>query len=421
MHYTSIRPGKSALLLILMLAITFNVFSQKKARKAVFIIADGIPADVIEKVPTPALDKITAAGSYMRAYVGGEVNGYSQTPTISSVSYNSLITGTWVNKHNVWDNDIAAPNYNYWTIFRMFKSIKPKGTTGIFSSWTDNRTKLIGEGMAQTGNIKMDFVYDGYELDTARFPHDKSRDFMLRIDETVIDSAASCIRKNAPDLSWIYLEYTDDMGHMYGDSPQFYNGVKKLDAQLGRIWDAIQYRQKQFGEEWMIVITTDHGRDEKTGKDHGGHTPRQRSTWIATNVKGLNTYATHYKPGITDILPTIARFMHFEIPAEQKRELDGVPLIGKVSLSNLNANLIQNNLDISWQAHGSGTAKVYVTTTNNFKTGGKDEYKLLAQVPLTNERVLIDVSKMPSEFYKVVIEAPENVVNRWAGEVRGER
>ena len=171
----------------------------------------------------------------------------------------------------------------------------------------------------------------------------------------------------------------------------------------------------------MIVITTDHGRDEKTGKDHGGHTPRQRSTWIATNVKGLNTYATHYKPGITDILPTIARFMHFEIPAEQKRELDGVPLIGKVSLSNLNANLIQNNLDISWQAYGSGTAKVYVTTTNNFKTGGKDEYKLLAQVPLTNERVLIDVSKMPSEFYKVVIEAPENVVNRWAGEVRGER
>ncbi len=29
----------------------------------------------------------------------------------------------------------------------------------------------------------------------------------------VADTAAAVIKRVAPDLSWVYLEYTDDMGH----------------------------------------------------------------------------------------------------------------------------------------------------------------------------------------------------------------
>src|SRR5688500_5289719 len=94
----------------------FSIAASAQKKKAVFVIVDGIPADLIEKLPTPALDSIAGNKGYKRAIVGGERGGYSQTPTISAVGYNSVLTGTWVNKHNVWGNygeDIAAPNYNY--------------------------------------------------------------------------------------------------------------------------------------------------------------------------------------------------------------------------------------------------------------------------------------------------------------------
>ena len=170
-----------------------------QGRKVVFVIVDGIAADVIEKQPTPFLDAIAKAGGYTRAHVGGEKGGYSQTPTISAVGYNSLLTGTWVNKHNVWDNDIKAPNYNYWTLFRFLKEQFPQKKTAVFSSWEDNRTKLVGENLPATGTIKLTHHFDGLELDTIHYPHDRKRDFMHRIDEAVVANAVDLIRKEAPD------------------------------------------------------------------------------------------------------------------------------------------------------------------------------------------------------------------------------
>src|SRR5689334_3364015 len=146
-------------LAFLLLLVGVNAWAQ---RKAVFIIVDGIPADVIEKLKPPVLQEIAGAEGYTRAYVGGLKDGYSESPTISAVGYNHVLTGTWTNKHNVWDNDIREPNYNYWNIFRLAREANPGLTTAVFSTWLDNRTKLVGDGLPNAGNIKIDYAFDGY-------------------------------------------------------------------------------------------------------------------------------------------------------------------------------------------------------------------------------------------------------------------
>ncbi|WP_316845587.1 alkaline phosphatase family protein [Pedobacter psychrodurus] len=395
-------------------SLSIPALAQNRPRKVIYVIADGIPADVIERLELPNFKKIISAGSYSRMHVGGDKGTYNETPTISAVGYNSLLTGTWVNKHNVPDNDIKAPNYNYQHIFRLFKNQYPEKKTAIFSSWTDNRTKLLGDGLSETGNFMPDFVADGFELDTARFKHDKNSAYMHLIDEEVVKQAATTVHDKAPDLSWVYLEYTDDMGHRYGDSPEFYKAIEMLDKQMGQIWEAITYRQQKFKEDWLIVITTDHGRDEKTGRGHGGQSDRQRSTWMVSNYKDLNTYAQYFDLGVVDIMPSIARYLNVKLPKNVIQEIDGTPFIGPISISGLKTNYVQNHLDISWKAlQKKGKIKIWLTTTNNFKTGGKDDYHLLAEVDVAQQHYLADLKDYPSAFYKLLLEAPDNTLNKW--------
>ncbi len=295
-------------------------------RKAVFIILDGIPADVIERVATPAIDEIAAAGGYARAHVGGELGGPTETPTISAPGYMSLLTATWANKHNVRGNSNLSPNYNYWNIFRIVESVDPARQTAIFSTWLDNRTVLLGEGRPDAGNLRLDHAADGFERDTLAFPHDPASHYILAIDERVATDAAAYIAAKGPDLSWVYLQHTDDAAHANGDSEASAAAVRQADAQVGRIWAAVKKRQA-MGEEWMIVVTTDHGRDPTTGKGHGGQSARERTTWIATNQSALGPRFTSGALAIVDIAPSILQYLRITIPAAVAREMEGVSFL----------------------------------------------------------------------------------------------
>ncbi|MDN5204935.1 alkaline phosphatase family protein [Fulvivirgaceae bacterium BMA10] len=410
--------NKSVINLLVLSLIIICAFGTVKGqisqpKKCVFIILDGISADALEQVATPTLDDIADIGGYTRAYVGGSPGTYSETPTISAVGYNSLLTATWANKHNVWGNGIKAPNYFYWNIFRLALHHNEEFKTAIFSTWLDNRTKLIGEGLSEAGGINLDYAFDGFELDTINFPHDEQRKFIFNIDEHVSKEASRYIKNEGPDLSWVYLEFTDDIGHKFGDSPQFHDAIRLADKQVKRIWEAIRFREKQFNEDWMIMITTDHGRDKATGKHHGGQSERERLTWIVTNHANLNQRFQD-RPGVVDIMPSMCRHMSIEIPTSIKQEIDGVPFVGKTSIGNLTAKKTDHKIQLNWKPYDiDGEVEIFLTTTNHFKKGKSDNYQKVGTTLVKDGRFTLDVKNNPSDFYKILIKAPHNWLNVW--------
>jgi len=382
-------------------------------KKLVFIILDGIPAQDLERVETPNLDLIVQQGGYARAYTGGKRGEYSQSPTISAVGYNSILTGTWANKHQVWGNGIQSPNYQYWTIFRYLKQARPDAKTAIFSTWQDNRTKLLGENLPQTGYLKLDRAVDGLELDTQRYPHDAKSNYIHQIDQQVAQEAATYLSAQGPDLTWVYLQYTDDMGHKYGRGPAMDAAIQKADAQVGLIWQAIQQRQ-QKGEDWQLWVTTDHGRKEPEGKGHGGQSEAEREIWIATNARDLNPHFFSGKAAHVDLLPSFFRFFNLLVPEYREKELDGYPLTGPLSFTELSLEGSDTTQKLTWKASAAtDLLKVYWSPTDHFAEGGQDEYFFLGEVPSDAKQYTLPPELAKKSFFKVLVVGKHNSANTW--------
>ena len=124
-------------LFIILTALLACAASQAATRKVVYVVMDGIPADYIERVHPATVFDVARHGGYARASTGGEIGGYSQTPTISAVGYMNILTGTWLNKHNVPGNSNLDPNYNYWSLFRIAKQ-QPIERKSVSSAQTAN-------------------------------------------------------------------------------------------------------------------------------------------------------------------------------------------------------------------------------------------------------------------------------------------
>jgi hypothetical protein len=106
--------------------------------------------------------------------------------------------------------------------------------------------------------------------------------------------------------------------------------------------------------------------------------------------------------------------MNINLKKDLARELDGVSLIGDISIYHPIINIFQDKLDIQWKVGDPrGDMKIYLATNNNYQQGGNDEYVLLETCNVSKRKTTIDISKYKSEKYKIILEAPLNTTNRW--------
>jgi hypothetical protein len=185
---------------------------------------------------------------------------------------------------------------------------------------------------------------------------------------------------------------------------------------MGRLWDAIKYREKNFNEDWLLVITTDHGRSPRDGRGHGGQSDRERGTWIVTNYKDVNASFKRTTPGIVSILPSITNYLGVDVPKNTKYELDGVPFVGSVYFSDFKSEEKDGKFYFSWNdlsGNKNQTADILVSYTNNVKVGGTDKYQKIATIKLSENKLELSKKLDKSDFYKFVLETPEQAMNYW--------
>lgn len=117
---------------------------------------------------------------------------------------------------------------------------------------------------------------------------------------------------------------------------------------------------------------------------------------------------------MVDVVPTILRFLHVAVPDDLLFELDGIPLSGKATHVFKSAEIKDNNLLLKWEALANeGMLKIWISTTNNFPGGEKDEYISLADVRISEQHAILDISKYPSDYYKIVLQSDEHATNKW--------
>ncbi|MFE6227862.1 hypothetical protein [Streptomyces sp. NPDC057854] len=64
------------------------------------------------------------------------------------------------------------------------------------------------------------------------------------------------------------------MNSSCGTGQQYRDAIRTADGQVGRIVAAVRARATYAGENWLIMVATDHGHVDEGG--HGGNNPNVR-------------------------------------------------------------------------------------------------------------------------------------------------
>ncbi len=112
--------------------------------------------------------------------------------------------------------------------------------------------------------------------------------------------AVAQLRDGNPDAVFVHLDNIDHAGHSYGAaSQQYLDAIHTADAQLGQIVAALKARPTYSAEDWLIMVTADHGHTDPGG--HGGSTLQERQTFLIANGPTLAAGSVRYDVKMPDV------------------------------------------------------------------------------------------------------------------------
>lgn len=249
--------------------IVLNFLNQSnEVEKKVLIMGyDGFRRDGLNQLQEESqsgIIQVMSEGGLYLSYAGGETNNPQDTST--APGWSSILTGEWSDVTKVEDNeDVKATDAEtlLTTAARMGYSAR------FVASWSPHFDTTYHDDIVQTQKEQLDVQYLQEEDDAG------TRGAILSMLQ----------EQNDADVMFFTLEESDHAGHSYGygnDEPAYVEAIHTVDTWGAEIINAIKQRATYENEDWLILITSDHG-GVNTG--HGGQSEAERSTWFACNRK----------------------------------------------------------------------------------------------------------------------------------------
>lgn len=268
---------------------------------------DSIDTPEINEPILPNFDRFTIT----KALAGGYLNNNTHQVTYSGPAWSSILTGVWSNQHQVNSNN-GAPV----AVEAIFKK--------LFNYSGDNKTaSIVAWTPINSGHMKNDMPFAKIDIVKENGPDD------VLVDTFITDASVAELDDENSEIRFIFthLDEIDHAGHSHGWGDEYEAELIQMDLNLGKLLDAVERREANTDEEWLVLFVSDHGHTQAGG--HGGDSIAERTSVIGTNRADLmNEFFTTPAhnialtdndqqnalmgyPGITSIAPTVIDYLGY--------------------------------------------------------------------------------------------------------------
>ena len=217
--------------------------------------------------------------------------------TISNPSWTAVLTGVWGERTGVINNVFTPWTYDKFpTVFNQLETLNPDIDTTVIADWN------VINAISGAGSLPADLnIY---------VPQIEGDTYWDETDDAVGDAVVDAIANTdaaTPSFLFSYFVGVDENGHMFGGaSPEYAAAINNVDDNLGEIMATIDaWETAHPGEEWTIIVVTDHGHQPQKGFGHGFQSPDETATFVIARGPDFEDGWVNPEYEIVDTTPTV--------------------------------------------------------------------------------------------------------------------
>lgn len=284
-----------------------DVAKSPKTKKVLYIGIDGCRFDSIGAAKTPNLDRLMEDGCYTgQCLILGD--RYRKNDTISGPGWSTILTGVWADKHGVQDNEFKGKNYGeYPHFFARLKEVRPDAYTVSIVDWIPIQQHIVSAADVGTVFPPVDGDY-------------------VKTDEAGSKAAVKILAERDPAVLFYYIGQVDETGHKHGfhpTVPEYISAIETADKHVGEVVDAVRNRKTIADEDWLVVVTSDHG-GKGTGHGGGHNEPEILNSFLIVSGPEAKRGKLDETVHLVDAVATV--LAHLNVQPKEEWKLDGRPV-----------------------------------------------------------------------------------------------